>query len=230
MYSHCLSIWFVFSAILFIAVSAVHLRRCFQGKEGLADITKFALMPALLLSFLVCVFVGNLSFSAMNILVVVALMFSFLGDWSLIFDGEKRFFFFGMLFFAVTHICYIAIAILKFQTIEFPSFTAGLIFLLSIFIIVYIFLLFRKQLKEMKKAFVIYSLLLAVMGTAFISLAIASPGVPAILIAIGGIIFIVSDYMVGYRHFLGGIIKSRFFIMLTYIVAQFLIVLGLLGA
>lgn len=229
MYTQLLNFWSIAACALFVSVSVIHLVRCYQQKDGLADITKFMLMPALLLFFLAFIFLNLNSISIIHILIITALIFSFLGDWALIFDLEKSIFALGMLFFAVTQLCYIAFSIIKVSTAEFPLAAGAIAALIYICGLIYQFMRMKKQLKGMASVVTVYALLLSIMSWLFVVSAFAAPSVGTILAAVGGILFLISDSMVAYSYFMGVIVKGRFFIMLSYIAAQFLIIVGAIG-
>ena len=229
MYSYLFYFWSIAAFAVFTVLSVIHLVKCYQEKDGLADITKFTLMPALLLFFLAFTFLNLNSISIIHILIITALIFSFLGDWALIFDSEKSIFVLGMLFFAVTQLCYIAFSIIKFSSATFPVIIGIVTALVYICGLIYQFMRMKKYLKGMKNIVIGYGILISIMSWFFLVSAIAAPSAATILAAIGSILFIISDSMVAYSYFMGGIIKGRFFIMITYILAQFLIILGVIG-
>ncbi|AIN93715.1 lysoplasmalogenase [Treponema putidum] len=229
MYNECLDPLCIAALALFLVISIIHLIKCFQQRQKWADMTKFMLMPALLLFFLAFSFVSIKTFSILNVLIIIALVFSFLGDAILLFDREKQNFALGILFFAITQISYIVFAILgaKVEYIPIiPGIVAALIFLAAI---VYIIMRTKKQLKGLKPIVVAYGLIISLMSWIFIVFAFANPSIGLILAAIGSVLFIISDTMVSAKYFFGGKAGMRFLIMITYIFAQVLIVFGAIG-
>ena len=201
MYNECLDPLCIAALALFLVISIIHLIKCFQQRQKWADMTKFMLMPALLLFFLAFSFVSIKTFSVLNVLIIIALIFSFLGDVALLFDWEKQNFALGIFFFAITQISYIVFAILgvKVDNIPLiPGIVTAVIFLISI---IYAVMRTKKYLKGFKPIVIVYAL----------------------------IIFVISDTMVATKYFLGGKAGMRFLIMKTYILAQLLIVLGAIG-
>lgn len=229
MYSQLFNFWSIAAFAVFAAVSVIHLIRCYQQKEGLSDITKFTLMPALLLFFSAFTFLNLNSISIPHILIITALVFSFLGDAALIFDSEKALFALGMLFFAVTQLCYIVFSVIKFPPVKFPLIIGIITALVYICGLIYQFMRMKKHLKGMKNMFIAYGLLISMMSWLFVVSAVAAPSVGTVLAAIGSLLFIISDSMVAYSYFMGVIVKGKFFIMITYIAAQFLIIIGVIG-
>ena len=229
MYNECLDPWCIAALALFLVISIIHLIKCFQQRQKWADMTKFMLMPVLLLFFLAFSFVSIKTFSVLNVLIIIALIFSFLGDAALLFDWEKQNFALGILFFAITQISYIVFAILG-ANVEYipliPGIVTAAIFLISI---VYAVLRTKKYLKGFKPIVIVYALIISLMSWLFIVFAFANQSLGFILAAIGSVFFLISDTMVATKYFLGGKAGMRFLIMKTYILAQLLIVLGAIG-
>ncbi|UTC66448.1 MULTISPECIES: lysoplasmalogenase [unclassified Treponema] len=229
MYNQCLDPWCIATIVLFVVISTIHLIKCFKQKQKWADITKFMLMPSLLLFFLAFTFVNVQNFSILHILIIIALISSFFGDVALLFDREKQNFALGILFFAITQICYIVFAILgaKVDSIPLiPGIVSAVIFLTAI---IYAVMITKKQLKGLKPIVVLYGLIISSMSWVFIVFAFANPVVGLILAAIGSLFFVISDTFVASQYFLGSRIATRFIIMKTYIIAQLLIVFGAIG-
>ena len=228
MYNECLDPLCIAALALFLVISIIHLIKCFQQRQKWADMTKFMLMPVFLLFFLAFSFVSIKTFSVLNVLIIIALIFSFLGDAVLLFDWEKQNFALGILFFAITQISYIVFAILGAKTEPplIPGIVTAVIFLISI---VYAVLRTKKYLKGFKPIIIVYALIISSMSWLFIVFAFANQSLGFILAAIGSIFFLISDTMVATKYFLGGKAGMRFLIMKTYILAQLLIVLGAIG-
>lgn len=229
MYNSLLNIWSIIIFLLFITISIIHLVRCYQGKEGLADISKFFLMPALLLFFTAFVILNLNSFSLLSILIILGLVFSFLGDFALVFDLDKSVFAIGILFFAIAQLSYIAFAIIKLLAVQFPFVFALAAAIVYTCILVYQFMRMKKQLGGMARIVILYGIFLASMSWFFVVLAFANTCIATIWAATGSVFFLISDSMLAYSRFMGVIRKGRFFVMLTYILAEALIVLGAIG-
>lgn len=228
MYNQCLNPLCMATLVLFTFISLIHLIKCFKQKQKWADFTKFMLMPSLLLFFLAFSFVNIQRFSILNLLIIIALIFSFFGDVALLFDREKRNFALGVLFFGITQICYIIFALIGAST-SISLIPAIVLALLFVAFIIYSLMRTKKQLKGLRSFVITYALLLSAMGWLFIVFAIASPSLALILAAVGSVMFIISDTLVSAQYFLGSKPRIRFLIMLTYILAQVLIVFGAIG-
>ncbi len=223
------TVWTVAAIVIFKIVAIIHLVRCYQGKEGLADLTKFALMP-LLLSVFTIFTVSNINSISLSVfLIIAALVFSFLGDVVLVFALGKAGFALGMLFFLIAHLCYISFSVLRAMRFQFPLAAGLIVAAVYVVCLLYVFLKMRKPLKNMICSAMIYAFILSVMSWFFVVAAFATPSPATISAATGSIFFLISDAMVGYRTFMGTIVKGRFFVMLTYILAQSLIIFGIMG-
>ncbi|UTC75208.1 lysoplasmalogenase [Treponema sp. OMZ 792] len=229
MYNQCLDPWCIATIVLFVVISTIHLIKCFKQKQKWADITKFMLMPSLLLFFLAFTFVNVQNFSILHILIIIALISSFFGDVALLFDREKQNFALGILFFAITQICYIVFAILGAKVDSIPLIPGIVTAVIFLVVIIYSIMRTKKHLKGLKPIVIAYGLILSSMSWLFIVFAFANPSIGLILAAVGSILFIVSDALVSAQYFLGGKAGMRFIIMKTYILAQLLIIFGAIG-
>ena len=229
MYNECLDPLCIAALALFLVISIIHLIKCFQQRQKWADMTKFMLMPVLLLFFLAFSFVSIKTFSVLNVLIIIALVFSFLGDAVLLFDWEKQNFALGILFFAITQISYIVFAILGANVEYIPLIPGVAVAVIFLILIIYAVMRTKKYLKGFKPIVIAYGLILSLMSWLFIVFAFANPSIGLVSAAIGSVLFLISDTMVSAKYFLGGKAGMRFLIMKTYILAQLLIVLGAIG-
>ncbi len=221
------------SQILFICfanISVFHLTQCFLEDCGpvnkrLADISKILLMP-LLLSVLLSSLVMTYLPLYVKVCIISALIFSTAGDAALLFDSKKNFFILGMFFFALAQISYIVYSIF-FLSQNTPPFgktlVTGALFILGFLTV---FSRIHKVLGNLKTAVFGYGILICAMSFLFVVSALAYPSAATVIQAAGSIVFIISDFMVAYSRFAGKIPKGRFFIMLTYILAQTMIAGG----
>jgi uncharacterized membrane protein YhhN len=151
-------------------------------------------------------------------LIILALLFSSIGDVFLAMPGHK-YFIHGMAAFGIAHLFYFTY-FFNLPKIEFPrAFIAIGIILYSISL--FIFLL--PNVKELLIPIISYIILISLMGISSV-LGIRNN----YLIILGAIIFIVSDSLIAINMFIIPVLNASFLIMLTYYVAQFLIVLGVI--
>ncbi|MEL3908942.1 MAG: lysoplasmalogenase family protein [Treponemataceae bacterium] len=223
------SILSLLSLAVFVVGSIVHLVRCYQRRLGLSDITKFILMP-LLAIFYVLALLGA-SFGIINILVLSALVCFWLGDIFLIYDWERVSFYFGMFFFMLAQIFLIVATSILLKDYPFPL-IAGLAILLVFIIILAIKLIFLKKpfaFIGLKFTASLYLISTTVLSYLLVILAIANFNVYTVLMAVGGLCFMLSDYHVIEEYYISGNKFSRFLIMLGYLVGTGLIVVGFAG-
>lgn len=136
------------------------------------------------------------------------------GDISLSFKGEK-FFLMGLGFFLVAHVVYV----INFaEYAEYSSDKLIILIVLAVFAVGMAVLLYPK-LGEMKIPVFVYISVILAMG---VSAALSHPPKPNLLL-IGAIVFMLSDSMIAIDRFLVNVSWSKYFIMITYYAAQFMI-------
>ncbi|HEY5560822.1 MAG TPA: lysoplasmalogenase [Clostridiaceae bacterium] len=193
----------------------------------MGGVTKAFLMPILLALYI-------LSYSRPSIYIILALSFGYLGDIFLI--ARKRYFVQGLLSFLAGHIFYIGAFLSFTKTSNFsPKIYLFLLPYIIYFIVIYKFL--RPNLKTLKaEAFIYMTALLTMSYTCLLYLVQGSHGAGygrAYLAFIGSVFFVFSDTQLALSEFKGskeGRIRAEVFIMVTYILAQTMIVFGSPGA
>ena len=210
--------WIILTAALFVVVSILHLIACYRRYPKFRSVTKVLLMP--LLCALYCVAAPEV-----RMFVVAALVFGWIGDVFLLFKNGKIFMLLGVCAFAIGHIFYIG-AMLS----EHPSLHVLMLIPVALCVIWMTFV-YRKLLpyapKSLKKPGLLYALLLS--GTCLSALyVLLVTGKPAYLIAfVGGLFFMLSDTLLTGQKYRKELRHGNFYVMLTYIIAQALLVLGL---
>ncbi|MCR4594307.1 MAG: lysoplasmalogenase [Clostridiales bacterium] len=212
---------YVFLAV-FIISTAVHLYASFKKNTKLRNITK----PFILLSLL-----GFYLLSAANIYIaiVLALIFSWIGDVLLIPKGVK-WFTAGGIAFMISHAFFIAGYC---NEIKFASIPIVLIILLGVFFAVTVAFIFSKLKPHLPKALFypmfLYLLINGAMNCFAIFRLVSDPTPATITTAIGAALFFVSDTSLFFVRFnKESRLKTHFLVMLTYSIGEFLIVLGLI--
>lgn len=209
---------------IYIAFSILYLIVLFTGHENLDLYLKPALVP--LLGFGVYF---HRKFPSKNIL-LSALLFSWIGDVILLFaDIAEIYFILGLLSFLIAHLSYCVlfnkqiIGEIQINKILFAVGSLLIAFYLTAMILVLI-----PRLGELKIAVIIYAAVISTMLLfAFNGYLIwKKPG--ALYIFLGAVAFVASDSILAFDKFYAPIQKSSFFIMLTYLVAQYLIVVGII--
>lgn len=209
---------------IYIAFSILYLIVLFTGHENLDLYLKPALVP--LLGFGVYF---HRKFPSRNIL-LSALLFSWIGDVILLFaDIAEIYFILGLLSFLIAHLSYCVlfnkqiIGEIQINKILFAVGSLLIAFYLTAMILVLI-----PRLGELKIPVIIYAAVISTMLLfAFNGYLIwKKPG--ALYIFLGAVAFVASDSILAFDKFYAPIQKSSFFIMLTYLVAQYLIVVGII--
>jgi len=166
--------------------------------------------------------VGNRN-NELKYFVVAALTASWFGDTFLMFqDKNSVFFILGLGSFLLAHIAYISI-FRKFERV-IDNRLSFVIIIISISYSVGLLYLLWPGLAEMTIPVLLYAFVLIVMGAVGVIQHLKLNN----LIVIGVILFIISDSLIAYSKFIEPILWSKSLIMSTYILAQFLIVKGLI--
>ncbi|OAB29783.1 Uncharacterized membrane protein YhhN [Flavobacterium fryxellicola] len=208
----------------FIGFSLVYLLLILLGQEDYAWFLKPFLLPFLLLAVYT-----HERFVTKKIL-LIALTLSWIGDIILMFaDQGKLYFIAGLLAFLLSHIFYILlfskqlkIYLKKSKIIYWVGVTA------IAFYLIVLLLLLLPSLGDLKIPVFIYALTISIM-LLFALKGFLNWQKPAnIYILIGAIIFVASDSILSFDKFYAPLQYSSFLIMTTYLIAQYLIVVGIL--
>jgi uncharacterized membrane protein YhhN len=210
---------------LFLLTSAAELIAHIVDLPVVHFISKPLLLIWLLLYYLYSV--KQLGFSQT---VVVALLFSWLGDVLLMVE-DKRYFIFGLFAFLLAHLFYV----LAYKQHRYEDKTKGLSgvqrFRFSFPIVLAgtgLITVLYNHLGDLKIPAIVYALVFVVMVlNALFRFGRTSASSFAMVFS-GAILFAVSDSLIAITKFLEPIAYSQFWIMSTYIVAQYLIVQGLI--
>ncbi|MDR1948813.1 MAG: lysoplasmalogenase [Spirochaetaceae bacterium] len=208
--------WILFLG-LFILNAFFHCTVIFLGRERLRRISKVTLMP-LLLGFYIA--------GAERLLLTVVLggLLGWAGDILLIRIDKPKNLRLGLAGFLLGHICYI---------LSLSAFTgsyngaalavsAGVIVLLSFGI----FTLIRPP-KEMVIPVIIYELVIGGMSVCALQLLLYRRNLPALIIFAGSLCFLLSDSILGWSTFNKAKKQGNLSVMLSYILAQTGIIIGL---
>ena len=211
----------VFLAV-FILSAAVHLYASVRKDARWRNISK----PFLLLSLLGFYVAAARTPSAA---VILALIFSWIGDVLLIPKGVK-WFTAGGIAFMVSHAFFIAGYC---RDIVFSRIPGLLIVLLAVFFAAAVAYIFSKLRPHLPKALFypmfLYLLLNGAMNCFAIFRCVSIPSAAAITTAIGAALFFISDTSLFFVRFnKESRLKTHFLVMLTYSVGELLIVLGLI--
>ena len=212
---------YVFLAVFFIS-TAIHLFASAQQDTRMRNISK----PFILLSLLGFYVLAARSVSAA---IVLALIFSWIGDILLMPKGVK-WFTAGGIAFMISH----AFFILGYmKDIVFSRIPVPLIVFLAVFFAVTITFIFSKLKLHLPKALFypmfLYLLINGTMNCFAIFRCISLPTAATLTTAIGAALFFASDTSLFFVRFKkNSRLKTHFLVMLTYSIGEFLIVCGLL--
>jgi len=212
----------VFYLFIFALSTAVHLYASAKQNKKLRNVTK----PFILISLL-----GFYGMSA-NVLewsVVLALIFSWIGDLFLIIPGVK-WFTIGGISFMVSHAFFI---VSYNKEVDFSLISPVIIIVLAVVFIAVVSYLFSKLKPYLPKALFypmfLYLLINGTMNCFAIFRMLTNPCLPTITTCIGAILFFISDSTLFFVRFSKDTrFKTHFWVMLTYSIGEFLIVLGLI--
>ena len=197
---------------------SIYLYLVFIGQDSADDALKSFLIPCL------AFFLYNLKNRRVKLFLLGSILFSALGDCFLIFNG-KLFFLLGLGSFLMAHVLYCLIMVNYFQNYSFFGKNKGYVVFLLVYLLVFMTFL-SPYLGDLFFPVLLYATVLAMMVFLALSLNVQFHG-KHILIVLGAIFFLISDSLLGVSIFYQNFYKSHFFIMLTYLLAQSLLVYGL---
>jgi uncharacterized membrane protein YhhN len=201
----------------FALAAVVHLGAIFVENDPARGISKVCLLPALLGLYLVTA-------EHLRVPVVLALLLGWAGDFFLLRINYKGFFQLGLGGFLLGHLCYI-LALLSFTaTLNTPALIAasGAVLLLEIPIFWWI-----KPDRAFRIPLAAYGIIIGAMSVCALELLLYRRDGPGIAVFAGSLCFMLSDSILGYFAFRTMPRYGNFLVMVPYIAAQGLIVLGL---
>ncbi len=210
------------SLIIFLVSTAVHLFASHKQDKRLRDITK----PFILLSLM-----GYYCFSVEKArpVVILALLFSWIGDILLIPKGLK-WFTAGGISFMISHFFFVLSYV---KDIGFSLIHPLIILCLGaffFFLVMYIFRWLKPWLpKQLYYPMYLYLLINGTMNCFAIFRYLCNKDFASLITMIGAILFFISDTVLFHVRFKkDSRVKTHFTVMLTYSIGEFLIVLGLI--
>ncbi len=160
-------------------------------------------------------------------IMLVALFFSWLGDVLLMFESRHSLFFiFGLVCFLTTHILYIIYFLsISSEKISLLKKYPLLIVLVAAYGVSLVWLLFP-QLADLKIPVMVYAAVICSMLLCSLHIFYKVNSPANILYVSGAIFFVLSDSLLAVNKFYQPLAYAGIFIMLTYCLAQYLIVQG----
>jgi len=205
---------------VFALFSVIHLIFCYIEHEFYRKFTKVILVPILML------YVIESGSFELEYALIMALLGSFLGDIFLLNQDNKVNFLAGLSSFLVAHVFYI---MLLESRLDFnDNILIVLVFGLLVMAVL-AYMTIRRVVKSMTIPVILYSLTLFVVTLFSGVLLINSPSWYNASIFIGSLLFMFSDSLVAYSLFIKDFKRKHLYIMVTYLLAQLLIVIGLVN-
>ncbi|MBA4852742.1 lysoplasmalogenase [Emticicia sp. BO119] len=204
--------------VIFFTLSIINIVSGIIENEWLGYITKPLLMITLGFFYFKHT---QTTFNTRDKIVLLALLFSCLGDTFLMFQKQNQLFFLlGLGSFLLAQVCYVILFQQEgesrhFRWLPFISYSCLLLFFLL-----------NKLPSDFKIPIIIYSVVITLMGIRASERKVSDKSYQLVLI--GAIIFILSDSLIALSKFVVNIPLSGLWIMATYVVAQYMIIQGLL--
>ena len=195
-----------FLSLLFLA----DLFFIYLDKTNFRFISKNLLMPVLLFTYLSEAKSHQIK---LDLFFVLGLIFSFLGDFFLLL---KSGFLLGLGSFLLAHIFYI----ISFKKRSLSRVSVGVIVVLLLYLVSLISFLFP-HLKEMKIPVIIYGIIISTM--LYFSIKTQEK-----LLIVGALFFVISDSVLSVNLFVSSSLLLNLLVMITYVLAQVLLVKGIL--
>ncbi len=210
------------SLIIFLVSTSIHLFASAKQDKPLRNKTK----PFILLSLL-----GYYCFSVekIRLVIVLALIFSWIGDILLIPPGNK-WFTYGGISFMISHFFFMLSYV---KDIAFTQIHPLIIVILASFFSVMVVIIFSRLKAYLPKALfypmALYLLINGTMNCFAIFRYLCNKDTACLITMIGAILFFMSDTSLFFVRFKkDSRLKTHFLVMLTYSIGEFLIVLGLI--
>jgi len=211
--------------ITFLIVSAIHLIGIIIKQPLLADVTKVLLMP-LLLGHVIAL--PNRKFIGFNLL-VIAILFCWAGDVLLMFtENNELFFLLGLAAFLIGHIFYMLTFNKMADKNSIGKPLQPLFYLLPLLFALSLLIVLFPNLGEMKVPVIAYATVISLMCVAAMRRWQRTDTPSFITVLTGAVLFIFSDALIAINKFHTPFNSASLLIMITYIVAQYLIITGLL--
>ena len=212
---------YVFLAV-FIIATAIHLYASLKQDKKMRNMTKPFILLALLGFYVLAARVPST-------FIILALIFSWLGDVLLMPKGVK-WFTAGGIAFMISHVFFI-LGYLK--DVNFAAIPVWLVILLAVFFVSVVTYIFSKLKPPLPKALFypmfLYLLINGAMNCFAIFRWVSVPSAATLTTAIGAALFFISDSSLFFVRFnKDSRLKTHFLVMLTYSIGELLIVLGLL--
>lgn len=216
------NLWFLSYALVGLVVAGLSM---FQWDFPLL----YGALKGLLMPFLIGFVVSNMRQMKCYLTILVALLFSWIGDVLLLFADKELFFMLGLGSFLIAQISYF-IGYTKAMDKNFEPFIIRKYPLLIVVMAAIPMILLRilnPYLGEMLIPVILYSGALLIMTTGAVARYAKTTMSSFLFVTIGAFLFLLSDSLIALDRFMNNVPYSPILVMSTYILAQGLIVWGL---
>lgn len=192
--------------------------------EQLLDF-RYITKPAIVVSLIIFFWRENNSLiKSIQTLTLLALMFSLIGDLLLLFvNRSPKYFMLGLIAFLIAHVMYLLVFLKHRNRSKTPWVFLGAL-------LVYAFGLFcilGDGLGEMLIPILMYMIIILTMTTCAFLRVGRVPKISYQWVLLGAILFLISDSLLALHTFYRAIPFANVFIMLSYVLAQYFIVMGI---
>lgn len=210
--------------ILFFADLVVHIvNELISENEMVRYITKPLLMP-----FIIFYYSFTVGFFSIYLLLIIALLFGWLGDIFLMIEREEKWFMLGLGSFLIGHIFYIILYALNIGNLfSFPLWGISL-FIPQLGIVLLFYIGIKGKMGDLAVPTSIYIITIFIMSVFALLLLAGLELTPFLFVYLGALLFMVSDGIIALNKFDSPIKKERVYVMMTYGLAQFFIATGIL--
>lgn len=219
-------VFVILSGALLFAASVLHLTACLIHRDGIRKASKVFLVP-----LAACLHISLCGFRYP--LFLIGLFFGWLGDIFLIPKDRKGTFIAGAVFFMAGHAFYVSNAFSEGLPQRTFSALGGFSVVITVLAVILVgtlafIALSRRLNKKLLAVFVVYMAALLTMAGTLVYSALTMNTASAVLLCAGAPLFALSDFLLGAGIARAFRVKSsRFWVMITYILAQTCISLGL---
>lgn len=210
--------------LLFLIITGIHIGSIFFGNTLFSSLSKPLIVSSLLCFFLSC---KPLLYANVGHLIIAALSCSVIGDVLLLFENKNpNYFIFGLLSFLMAHIFY-SISFFKILKKAQAKIRWSLLPIVACYYCFLLYLLYP-TLGSLRLPVIIYGGVISSMF--FIALQLAYIRHVSILITIGATFFVLSDTLLAINKFYMPFYQASVLIMITYCLAQYCIVKGIINS
>lgn len=184
--------------------------------------TKPLLMPIMMILYLMLA-------SVPERWIVLALICGFVGDVFLMWVEKKGFLISGLIAFLLGHVFYIIVFLRSTEFLAVIPMWAYLLMVPYLFYVILVYTKLADQIETLKIPVLVYMAVIILMSFVSLSRLWVYQGPAFWLPFIGSLFFVASDTVLAFHVFKRAIKDANVWVMATYVLAQFFIILGLSG-